>query len=182
MWKILWIESGHNVWYNFGIRNLIILENSLKGCMTVFIWFGSTDKAKYAASIFGAILLISLVFGGVQWFRDSHIQRNYHQVTAVVTDNFISQDRRDSWSDIQFEFGGQVYTVRHENFWFRGSEIEILVNTENPQQTFLVSTMGARVMIAMLISAVFGAVFLLYGTNFLYNRRRDRKYGVQPSL
>ena len=143
--------------------------------LTVLIWFESTRAAKIIAIILGASTLISLVVGGIHWIIDFNMQQSHQQVTAVVTDNFISQERRGSWSDAQFELDGQIHTVRHNHFWRIGREVELLVDARNPQQTYLVDTIGLSVRTAMTLAGVFGFVFLFYLFNFLSNRRRDRK-------
>ena len=142
--------------------------------MIVFIWFQNTRTAKISAMIFGTFMLIALIIGGIFWLRDFQVQQNYQQVTAVVTDNFISQDRRTSWSDTQFQLGGQTYTVRHDFFWRMGREVELFVNADNPQQTMPATAIGASVLPAMILAGVFGLAFLFCGVNFLFNRRRDK--------
>ena len=146
--------------------------------MSVFVWFGSSLAAKRAAIIFGVLTFAALITAGSFWVRDLQIRRNYQLVTAVVTDNFISQDRRTSWSDTEFQLEGQIHTIRHDFFWLRGREIELFVNTQNPQRAIPVRTIGTSVSMALLSAGMLGLFFLLYLLNFIFNRRRDRKQNV----
>jgi len=146
------------------------------------IWFRDTRKAKICAIIFGAITLTALIIGVFFGVRDLYIRRNYQQVTAVVTNNFISQDRRTSWTDTEFKLGGQTYTVRHNLFWIRGRQVELLVNTNNPQQAIPATSLGVFSLIAAVGAGVFGLAFLLYLANFLVCRKRDRKDTTRSTM
>jgi len=143
--------------------------------MAIFFWFECTKTAKITTLVLGLITLISLIAAGVFWVRDYHMQQHYQEVTAVVIDNFISTDRRTSWSDVQFELDGQAYTVRHEHFWFIGQSIDLLAHVDNPHETLTAGTVGFEANAAVINAGTFGFVFLIYLLNFLFNQRRDRK-------
>jgi|GEM_PF-635940 len=148
---------------------------------SLLVWFGSTRAAKIAFSIFGTITLFSLVVGALFWANDARIQRNFYTVTGQVVDNFISQDRRTSWSDVEFQLHGQTHVVRHDFFWLMGHRREFLVNPANPQQVIVATGLGTSFMIAGISAALFGAVTLFYLVNFIANRRRDRPQGRSAS-
>ena len=144
-----------------------------------FIWFCSTRAAKIALMCFGAAMLFCLILGGLFWARDAHMQNNFVSVTGRVTNNFISQDRRTSWADVEFELDGQIHTIRFDNFWIMNHQREFLINPNNPEEGVVASGVGASRMIAMISAGVLSLFTMAYLLNFLCNRKRDHKAGIE---
>ena len=146
--------------------------------MMVWVWFDSTRAAKIALICFGAATLFCLILAALFWGRDAQVQRDFHYVTGRVTDNFISADRRTSWSDVQFQLEGQTHTVRLNYFWMMGHQRGFLVNPDNPEHVIVATGLGTSRLIAMLSVGVLSIPTLFCLINFLVNRRRDRKLGL----
>ena len=142
------------------------------------VWFGSTRASKIALICFGAATLFCIILVALFWVRDAQIQRNFYYVTGRVTDNFISTDRRDSWSVVQFELDGHTHVVRLDYFWIMGHQRGFLVNSDNPEHVIVATGLGTSRLLAMLSSGVLGFSTLFCLINFLANHKRDRRVGL----
>lgn len=148
--------------------------------MIYVVWFQSTKLAKLTAVIMGVLALSQLVWGLIVWGGDFYKQSFHDEIHATVTERhlFIFGDRHEAWTDVVYEYHGEIHTLRFDWYipWAReGSEVRLLINPNNPEQITLITPAFGSFPLPQIISAgLFSAFFTLYLFNFLLNRKRDR--------
>ncbi|MDL2287963.1 hypothetical protein LJC32_01110 [Oscillospiraceae bacterium OttesenSCG-928-F05] len=141
-------------------------------------FFKDKKQARLALVFLGILTLIFLIAALVPWSMEQIKMQTYHKVISVVTD-YDTRDGNNVWTEFQYEYAGEIYTVRLKghSYWMKpDSEIELLVNPAAPDEAEVLANYGALPPIRLMGAGLFGAVFLFYLINYIVAARRCKKF------
>ena len=135
-----------------------------------------SEKSKGFFIICIALALILSIVATILHIRDTRAMQNFEEVSGVVTGFVMRQGERPSFSEVQFEFGGQTYTAPYYAGRLpEGWPMQVMVDTTNPQNAMVVTNSVNVPDVLWSIAAFLGAGAVFWLIIYLVCHKRERK-------
>lgn len=128
--------------------------------------------------VFIVFTIISLLFAiatiflyGMQLYK----KHTYDSVVSKVVDYDVS-DSNNVWTEFEYEYDGKIYNVirkGHSYYMTKNSEINLLVNTNNPEEIEVEKQTFAIPQTIYIMGGIVWTITALMGVNYLYHKNKE---------